>query len=119
MAQPDRERRSGWQLAEHTGEARLEGLQRLPVGAGWEVDAIRDDLQGRCWNISSDPRSVLAIDERGLLNPGPRSVGVKRHYSGTAGRIENCLIGRLLPSAAPEGQVLLEREWNASGTRAL
>ncbi len=37
-------------------------------------------------------------------------MGVNRHYSGTAGRIENCQIGVFLTYAAPEGQVLLDRE---------
>jgi len=38
-----------------------------------------------------------------------KSVGVKRQYSGTAGRIENCQIGVFLTYAAPEGHVLLDQ----------
>jgi SRSO17 transposase len=56
-----------------------------------------------------DPRAVLVIDETGFLKPGTKSVGVKRQYSGTAGRIENCQIGVFLAYAAPEGHVLLDR----------
>jgi DDE superfamily endonuclease len=41
---------------------------------------------------------------------GTKSVGVKRQYSGTAGRIENCQIGVFLTYAAPQGHVLLDRE---------
>jgi SRSO17 transposase len=37
-------------------------------------------------------------------------VGVKRQYSGTAGRIETCQIGVFLTYAAPQGQVVLDRE---------
>ena len=41
-------------------------------------------------------------------------MGVKRQYSGTAGRIENCQIGVFLAYAvayaAPQGHVLLDRE---------
>jgi SRSO17 transposase len=57
----------------------------------------------------SDPRAVLVIDETGFLKQGSKSVGVKRQYSGTAGRIENCQIGVFLAYAAPEGHVLLDR----------
>jgi SRSO17 transposase len=57
-----------------------------------------------------DPRAVLIVDETGFLNQGTKSVGVKRQYSGTAGRIENCQIGVFLAYAAPDGHVLLDRE---------
>lgn len=57
-----------------------------------------------------DPRAVLVIDETGILKQGTKSVGVKRQYSGTAGRIENYQIGVFLTYAAPEGHVLLDRE---------
>jgi SRSO17 transposase len=56
-----------------------------------------------------DPRAVLVLDETGLLKHGTKSVGVKRQYSGTAGRIEHCQIGVFLTSAAPQGHVLLDR----------
>ena len=57
-----------------------------------------------------DLRAVLVIDETGFLKHGAQSVGVKRQYSGTAGRIENCQIGVFLTYAAPGGHVLLDRE---------
>jgi SRSO17 transposase len=33
------------------------------------------------------------VDETGFLKEGTKSAGVKRQYSGTAGRIENCQFG--------------------------
>src|SRR5262245_33702148 len=39
------ERKNGWQLAEHAGEARPYGMQRLLAGANWDADAVRDDLR--------------------------------------------------------------------------
>jgi SRSO17 transposase len=53
---------------------------------------------------------VLVIDETEMLKPGTNSVGGKRQSSGTAGRVDNCQIGVLPTSAAPEGHVLLDRE---------
>src|SRR5215510_12747863 len=87
------ERKNGWQLAEQAGEARPDGRQRLLAGAKWDADAVRDDLRAYVLEHLRDPRAVLVIDETGFLKQGVKSVGVKRQYSGTAGRIENCQIG--------------------------
>jgi hypothetical protein len=40
------ERKNGWQLAEHAGEAHPDGMQRWLAGAKWDADAVRDDLRG-------------------------------------------------------------------------
>src|SRR5215472_8368154 len=104
------ERKNGWQLAEYAGEARPYGMQRLLADAKWDADAVRDDLCTYVLEHLSDPRAVLVIDETGFLKQGTKSVGVKRQYSGTAGRIENCQIGVFLTYAAPKGHVLLDRE---------
>ncbi len=104
------ERKNGWQLAEQAGEARPYGMQRLLAGAKWDADAVRDDLRAYVVEQLGDPRAVLVIDETGFLKQGVKSVGVKRQYSGTARRIENCQIGVFLTYAAPGGPVLLDRE---------
>jgi SRSO17 transposase len=104
------ERKNGWQLAEQAGERRPYGMQRLLAGAKWDADAVRDDLRAYVVEQLSDSRAVLVIDETGFLKQGVKSVGVKRQYSGTAGRIENCQIGVFLTYAAPQGHVLLDRE---------
>jgi hypothetical protein len=35
-------RKNGWQLAEHAGEARPDGMQRLLSSAVWDTDGVRD-----------------------------------------------------------------------------
>ncbi len=57
-----------------------------------------------------DPRGVLVVDETGFLKQGQKSVGVKRQYSGTAGKIENCQIGVFLAYGSRYGPALLDRE---------
>src|SRR5215469_8173050 len=117
------ERKNGWQLAEQAGETRPYGMQRLLAGAKWDADAVRDDLRAYVLEQVGDPRAVLVIDETGFLKQGTKSVGVKRQYSGTAGRIENCQIGVFLTYAAPAGHVLLDRalylprEWAVDAVR--
>ena len=53
---------------------------------------------------------MLIIDETGFIKKGTKSAGVKRQYSGTAGRIENCQIGVFLAYASQKGRAFLDRE---------
>lgn len=104
------ERKNGWQLAERAGETTPYGMQRLLAGAKWDAEAVRDDLRDDVVAHLGDPAAVLVIDETGFLKQGTKSVGVKRQYSGTAGRIANCQVGVFLTYASPAGHVLLDRE---------
>ena len=104
------ERKNGWQLAEHLGEAGPRGVQRLLNGAHWDADAVRDDLQAYVTEHLGDPAGVLICDETGFLKKGTKSVGVQRQYSGTAGRRENCQIGVFLAYASARGRTFLDRE---------
>jgi SRSO17 transposase len=104
------ERKNGWQLAEHLGEAGPQGMQRLLNAAVWDADAVRDDLRAYVVEHLGDAAGVLIVDETGFLKKGTKSVGVQRQYSGTAGRRENCQIGVFLGYASATGHALLDRE---------
>jgi len=104
------ERKNGWQLAEQAGDARPDGVQRLLSSYDWDADLVRDDLRHYVVERLGHPQGVLVVDETGFLKKGSKSVGVKRQYSGTAGRIENCQIGVFLAYASPQGRTLLDRE---------
>ncbi len=80
------ERKNGWQLAEHLGEGGPQGVQRLLNAADWDTDAVRDDLRAYVVEQLGDPGGVLIVDETGFLKKGTKSVGVRRQYSGPAGR---------------------------------
>jgi SRSO17 transposase len=103
------ERKNGWQLAEQAGESTPTGMQRVLSGAHWDADVVRDDLRAYIVEHLGDPSAVLVIDETGFLKKGTKSVGVKRQYSGTAGRIENCQIGVFLAYASPHSRAFLDR----------
>jgi SRSO17 transposase len=104
------ERKNGWQLAEHLGERGPQGVQRLLNAAHWDADAVRDELRGYVVEHLGAPDGVLVVDETGFLKKGTPSVGVKRQYSGTAGRIENCQVGVFLAYASERGHAFLDRE---------
>jgi SRSO17 transposase len=103
------ERKNGWQLAEVAGDATPDGVQEFLSRVQWDADAVRDDLQAYVHEHLGDPSAVLVLDETGFLKKGEKSAGVKRQYSGTAGRIENCQIGVFLGYASRHGQALVDR----------
>lgn len=84
-------------------------MQHLLARAGWDADAVRDDLIGYVAEHLGHPDGVLMVDETGFLKKGTKSCGVARQYSGTAGRIENCQIGAFLGYATTKGRALLDR----------
>jgi SRSO17 transposase len=56
-------RKNGWQLAEHAGEARPDGMQRLLSNAVWDTDGVRDDLRSYALELLGQECAILVIDE--------------------------------------------------------
>ncbi len=104
------ERKNSWQLAESSGEATPDGMQRLLSTALWDADVVRDELRRYVQGGLGDEQAVLVIDETGFLKQGDKSAGVKRQYSGTAGRIENCQVGVFLAYATAQGTAFIDRD---------
>ena len=104
------ERKNGWQLAEHVGDARPWRTQRVLSHVQWDEAAARDLCRGYVVESLADQEAVLIVDETGFLKKGTKSAGVARQYSGTAGRIENCQIGVFLAYASSKGHALIDRE---------
>jgi SRSO17 transposase len=104
------ERKNGWTLAEHAGEACPDGMQRLLRRACWDAHAVRDDLRDYVVEHLGDPGGVLIVDDTGFLKKGTKSAGVQRQYSGTAGRTENCQIGTFVAYVSAKGRALIDRE---------
>ena len=111
------ERKNSWQLAEFIGEATPDGVQHLLERAHWDADLARDILRDYVTEHLGDAEAVLIVDETGFIKKGRHSAGVKRQYSGTAGRIENSQVGVFLHYAGCGGgafidrQLYLPREW--------
>ena len=104
------ERKNGWQLAEFAGDGTPDGVQRLLASYEWDADLVRDDLRSYVVEHLGDTGGVLVVDETGFIKKGSKSVGVKRQYSGTAGRVENCQIGVFVSYASSKGRAFLDRE---------
>jgi SRSO17 transposase len=106
------DRKNGWQLAEHLGDAKPYGVQRLLGRARWDPGVVRDEVlrYAREHLLGGNEGGVLVVDETGFLKKGAKSVGVQRQYSGTAGRIENCQVGVFLALSGSRGRALVDRE---------
>src|SRR5579859_1020503 len=89
-------RKNGWQLAEHAGEARPDGMQRLLSSAVWDTDGVRDDLRSYVLEQLGTESAVLVIDETGFPKRGQKSAGVAMQYCGSSGQVENCQVGVFL-----------------------
>lgn len=119
----DVQRKNGWQLAEALGDERPDATQRLLYHAAWDGDKARDELQQYVIENLGDDEGIGIVDETGFLKKGDKSVGVKRQYTGTAGKVENSQVAVFLSYAAPGGHVFLDRrlylpqDWCADSTR--
>jgi SRSO17 transposase len=104
------ERKNSWQLAEVVGNSTPYGIQHLLGRASWDADALRDDLREYVIEHLADSESCLIVDETGFIKKGEQSVGVKRQYTGTVGKRENCQVGVFLAYASSRGQAFIDRE---------
>ena len=101
--------KNSWQVAEVVGDAIPDAMQRLLYRAQWSADAAQDRLLRYTVEVFGDEDGIGVVDETGFIKKGTHSVGVKRQYSGTAGKVENCQIGVFLSYATVKGHVLLDR----------
>lgn len=103
------ERKNGWQLAEAVGDRGPDPTQRLLYHSRWEADEARDELEQYVSEVFGEAEGIGVVDETGFIKKGQHSVGVKRQYSGTAGKIENSQVGTFLSYLSSRGQLLLDR----------
>jgi SRSO17 transposase len=106
----DLPRKNCWTIAEHAGDPTPDGMQHLLARAVWDEDAVRDDIRDYVVAYLGDPEATLVIDETGDLKKGTATVGVKRQYTGTAGRVENAQVAVYLVYASDTGHAIIDRE---------
>ena len=92
--------------AEHAGESRPDGMQRLLNSAVWDADLVRDDLRAYILERLGDPQAVLVIDETSCAQAWQQVSRVARQHCGTTGHLENCQVGVFLAYASPKGHTL-------------
>ncbi len=103
------DRRSVENIAEAIDGCVVRSLQTFITNAPWGADAVLTELRRQVAEEWGDPEAVVIVDETGFPKKGTKSVGVKRQYSGTLGRVENCQVGVFLGYHAAKGHTLLDR----------
>ena len=83
------ERKNGWQMSEHVGERTPYKMQQFIYRGQYSAGEVRDVLRGYVCDSLGEEDGVLVVDDTGFIKKGKKSCGVKRQYSGTAGKIEN------------------------------
>ena len=104
------ERKNSWQLAEVAGNSTPYGIQHLLGRANWDAEAVRDELREYVLEHLAEQESSLVVDETGFIKKGDKSVGVKRQYTGTVGKRENCQVGVFLAYTSRRGQAFIDRQ---------
>lgn len=80
-----------WTLAEHAGHGSPDRMQYLLERASWDTTAALAVVRGFVVEQLACEDAVLVFDESGDEKHGAHTVGVDRQYTGTAGKVTNCV----------------------------
>jgi SRSO17 transposase len=105
---PER-RKTGWMRAEAAGDAGPWRQQAVLGRSRWDAEALRDLVRDYVVETLAAPDAVLVIDETGFLKQGSASCGVKRQYTGSAGKVTNCQIGVFAAYVSHRGHAFIDR----------
>jgi SRSO17 transposase len=103
-------RKHGWQLAQHAGESRPYGMQRLLSSAVWDVARVRDEVRAYVLEQLGTHEAIVAIDETSFPKAGHKSAGVANQDCGPTGHVQNCQVGVFLSYITAGGHSLIDRE---------
>lgn len=100
-------------------------LQHFLVDSEWSDSEIRKEAGIYAIGEMSkrEPVTHWIIDDTGFLKKGNHSVGVKRQYTGTAGKVTNCQVGVSLSVATAtehipiDFELYLPKEWTEDAAR--
>jgi SRSO17 transposase len=117
------ERRNIENIAEALDGGPVRSLQAFVATGAWHDGAILAQLRHDLLAVLADEDAVWNSDETGFPKKGTKSVGVKRQYSGTLGRTDNCQVAVFANYCSPTGHAFLDRrlflpeEWAEDAAR--
>ena len=117
------DRRNAENIAEALDGPPVRTLQAFLATGAWSDAAVLGQMRRDLLAGLADDDAVVNADETGFPKKGTKSVGVKRQYSGTLGRTDNCQIGVFLNYASTHGHAFLDRrlylpeEWAGDADR--
>lgn len=117
------ERRNVENIAEAVKGGVVRTLQKFVAQGSWRDGDVLGELRAHIAETLGDDEATINVDETGFPKKGTKSVGVKRQYSGTLGRIDNCQVGVMANYCSQAGHTLFDRrlflpeEWAADRSR--
>ena len=88
----------------------VDSVQHFMGRSPWDHRPIIGQLHHLTAHHIGHPEAILAVDDSGFAKKGNKSVGVKRQYSGTLGKVDNCQIGVYAAYLSPLGRCLVDEE---------
>lgn len=111
------ERRNAENIAEAMDGGPVRNLQAFLTTGAWSDAAVLARVRQDALEDLADDDAVWNTDETGFPKKGAKSVGVKRQYSGTLGRTDNCQVAVFANYCSAKGhtfvdrRLFLPREW--------
>ncbi len=103
------ERRNTENIAQVMTGGPVRSLQAFISTGVWSDVAILKAMRGGVLEVLADDDAVWNSDETGFPKKGTKSVGVKRQYSGTLGRTDNCQVAVFANYASVKGHTFMDR----------
>jgi SRSO17 transposase len=103
------ERKAVEPMADRLVGGNVRAMQQFVGDGAWADTAILDEHQKNVAVDLGEADGVLVVDESGFPKQGEHSVGVKRQYCGSLGKIANCQVGVFVAYASRKGYTFLDR----------
>jgi SRSO17 transposase len=117
------ERRNSENIAQAIAGCNVRNLQAFITTGVWQDDAVLTAMRRYVLEVLAEEDAVCNYDETGFPKKGTKSVGVKRQYSGTLGRTDNCQVAVFANYCSAKGHTFLDRrlflpqEWASDPAR--
>ncbi len=103
------ERRNSENIAEAIAGCNVRNLQAFITTGAWGDAALLAETRLGVLEVLADDDAVCNYDETGFPKKGTKSVGVKRQYSGTLGRTDNCQVAVFANYSSAKGHTFMDR----------
>jgi SRSO17 transposase len=103
------DRRNTENIAESIAGGVPRTMQKFVSQGCWDDRGVLGELRAHVAEVLGDEKGTVNVDETGFPKKGKKSVGVKRQYSGTLGRVDNCQVGVFANYCSPKGHTFIDR----------
>ena len=103
------DRRNSENIAEAIAGCNVRNLQAFITTGAWGDATLLAEMRRGVLEVLAEDDAVCNYDETGFPKKGTKSVGVKRQYSGTLGRTDNCQVAVFANYCSSKGHTFMDR----------